>query len=184
MMRDMANIKTTGRPGAAAEPRRQRRAAGRWWNAGRMALGGYFVAMAGVNAAITLPNAETTYQEMADLSWPGFAWIPEQLVTPIAVPFTIALIGWELGVAALLLSKGRLVQIGLLAVLVQVIGLAPFLSWYELPNLATAVVVVVLAQRDYDRSMVDMAWALVGGTKAGESKAASFPARRLRDSGR
>jgi hypothetical protein len=131
-----------------------RRPARGWHTAARIAFGGYFAAMAGVNVLVTLPDPEGVYRGLAELSWPGFAWIPEYLAQPIGGPFTMALIVWEAGVAGLLLSKGKLVR--LIAALLQVVALAPFLGWYELPNVATAVLVAALLRRDHDSTAVDV----------------------------
>jgi hypothetical protein len=126
------------------------------WNAARLALAGFWLLMAGYNLAVLLPAGEEAYQGIADISWPGFDWIVTTIVQPIAVPFTIALIVWEIGIAALVASKGTLVKVGLLAALVQVIALAPFMSWYELANIPVAIWIWLLLQRDYDRSVLDM----------------------------
>lgn len=112
--------------------------------------------MAGVNVLVTLRDPEWVYGGLAGLSWPGFAWIPEYLAQPIGGPFTVALIVWELGVAVLLLAKGRLVRVGLIAALLQVVALAPFLGWYELPNVLTAVLVVALLRRDHASTAVEV----------------------------
>ena len=112
-----------------SRPGRTRPRAGRWATIGRFALGGYFLLMAGVNIGVTLPNAGATYDALATLSWPHFARVPELISGPLAVPFTIFLIGWEVAIGLLLLGKGRAVRIALWAVLFQVLALAPFLGW-------------------------------------------------------
>jgi hypothetical protein len=119
-------------------------------------LGFYFFAMVLVNVFITLPSATKVYARLADLTWPGFVWIPEHVIEPMAAPFTMALITWECAVGVLLLSRGRAVRLGLWAVLFQVLALAPFLGWYEIPNLLTAVLVVGLLRRQHDRSFPQM----------------------------
>lgn len=127
--------------------------AGRWATASRLLLGLYFFAMVLVNVFITLPAAKEVYAGLGDLTWPGFAWIPEQVIQPVAGPFTVALIAWECTVGALLLSRGRAARLGLWAVLLQVLALAPFLGWYEIPNLLTALLVVWLLRREHRRSL-------------------------------
>jgi hypothetical protein len=137
-------------------PRRTARTpAGRLATAGRLALGVYFLLMAAVNILITLPNANATYDGLARLSWPHFGWIPE-LISGLAVPFTILLVAWEIAVGVLLLSCGRAVRVALWAALFQVLALAPFLGWYEVVNLATAVLVAVLLTRTHDRTVIDV----------------------------
>jgi hypothetical protein len=112
--------------------------------------------MAAYNAAVTLPGGAELYEGIADISWPGFDWIVSNLIQPAAVPFTVALIVWEVTIAGLVLSKGVLVRIGLVAALIQLIGLAPFMGWYEIANIPLAVWIWLLLQRDYDRSALDM----------------------------
>ena len=112
--------------------------------------------MAGVNLTVTLPNADATYDSLAELSWPHLAWVPELISGPLAVPFTVFLIVWEVVVGVLLLSRGQAVRIALWAALFQMVALAPFLGWYELANLATAVLVAALLTRDHTRTVSDV----------------------------
>jgi thiol:disulfide interchange protein len=85
--------------------------AGTWGNAARIGFGGFFLAMAAYNTTVVLPNAAETLA---------------------GVPLTLLLIAFEVGVAVLVLSKGRRVRAGLLAAVAFMIGLAPLMSWYEL----------------------------------------------------
>jgi hypothetical protein len=68
----------------------------------------------------------------------------------------VLLIAFEVGVAVLVLSKGRQVRIGLLAAIAFMIGLAPLMSWYELANVPLVAGALALLARDYDRSLLDM----------------------------
>jgi len=63
--------------------------------------------MAAYNTTVTLLNAAEIYKALADLSWPGFDWLVLHVVRPVGVPFTVLLIAFEIGVAVLVLSKGR-----------------------------------------------------------------------------
>jgi hypothetical protein len=130
--------------------------AGKWRNAARIGFGGFFLAMATYNATVTLSNTAEIYKALADLSWPGFDWLVLHVVQPVGVPFTVLLIAFEVGVAVLVLSKGRRVRLGLLATLGFMIGLAPFLSWYEVANVPLAAWALLLLGRDYDRGLLDM----------------------------
>jgi hypothetical protein len=130
--------------------------AGKWRNAARIGFGGFFLAMAAYNTTVVLPTAAETYKGIADeLAWPGFDWLMLHLVVPAAVPFTVLLIGFEIGVAALVLSKGRRVRLGLLAAVAFMIGLAPLMSWYELVNVPLVAWALLLLGREYDRSLLD-----------------------------
>jgi hypothetical protein len=130
--------------------------AGKWRNAARIGFGGFFLAMAAYNTTVTLPNTAESYKSFAELSWPGFDWLVLHVVRPVGVPFTLLLIAFEISVAALVLSKGRRVRLGLLAALGFMIGLATFLCWYELANVPLAAGALLLLARDYDRSLLDM----------------------------
>lgn len=130
--------------------------AGEWRNSARIGFGGFFLAMAAYNTTVTLPNAAEIYKALADLSWPGFDWLVLHVVRPVGVPFTVLLIAFEIGVAVLVLSKGRRVRLGLLAALGFMIGLAPFTSWYELVNVPLVAWALLLLGRDYDRSLLHM----------------------------
>jgi hypothetical protein len=72
------------------------------------------------------------------------------------VPLTVLLIAFEVGVAALVLSTGRGVRLGLLAAIAFMIGLAPLMSWYELGNVPLVGMALLLLARDYDRSLWEM----------------------------
>jgi hypothetical protein len=131
--------------------------AGTWRNAARLAFGGFYLTMATFNATVTLPNAAKFYTDIASNSaWPGFDWLLLHLVVPAAVLLTVLLIAFEVGVAALLLSKGQRVRLGLLAAIAFQIGVAPLMSWYELGNVPLVAWALLLLARDYDRSLWDM----------------------------
>lgn len=136
---------------------RPRPIAGTWHNAARLGFGGFFLAMAAYNVTVTVANAAASYSDIANkLAWPGFDWLLLHLVVPAAVPFTVLLIAFEVGVAALVLSAGRRVRLGLLAAVAFMVGLAPLMSWYELGNVPLVALALLLLGRDYNRSLWDM----------------------------
>jgi hypothetical protein len=112
--------------------------------------------MAAYNTTMVLPNAAESYRGVAELSWPGFDWLMLHVVAPAGVPFTLLLVAFEVGVAVLVLSRGRRVRVGLLAAVAFMIGLAPLMSWYELANLPLVAWALALLTRDYDRSLPDL----------------------------
>jgi hypothetical protein len=153
----MATTATSLRPPRLARLLRPRPIAGAWRNAARLGFGAFFLAMATYNATITLPNAAESYKDIADnLAWPGVDWLLLHLVVPAAVPLTVLLIAFEVGVAVLVLSKGRRVRVGLLAAIAFMVGLAPLLSWYELANVPLVALALLLLGRDYTRSLWDL----------------------------
>jgi hypothetical protein len=153
----MASTATTIRTPRLARLLAPRPIAGRWRNAARLAFGGFYLAMATYNVTVILPNAAASYTDIAhNLAWPGFDWLMLHLVVPAAVPFTVLLIAFEVGVAVLVLSKGQRVRLGLLAAVAFQVGLAPLMSWYELGNVPLVAWALLLLARDYDRSLSDM----------------------------
>ena len=153
----MASTATTIRTPRLARLLAPRPIAGRWRNAARLAFGGFYLAMATYNVTVSLPNAAASYTDIAhNLAWPGFDWLMLHLVVPAAVPFTVLLIAFEVGVAVLVLSKGQRVRLGLLAAVAFQVGLAPLMSWYELGNVPLVAWALLLLARDYDRSLSDM----------------------------
>ena len=153
----MASTATTIRTPRLARLLAPRPIAGRWRNAARLAIGGFYLAMATYNVTVILPNAAASYTDIAhNLAWPGFDWLMLHLVVPAAVPFTVLLIAFEVGVAALVLSKGQRVRLGLLAAVAFQVGLAPLMSWYELGNVPLVALALLLLGRDYNRSLWDM----------------------------
>ena len=144
------------KPFRPTSPLTPRPIAGKWRNAARLGFGGFFLAMAAYNTTVVLPNAAESYRGIAELSWPGFDWLVLHLVVPAGVPFTVLLVAFEVGVVVLVLSKGRRVRVGLLAAVAFMIGLAPFMSWYELANVPLVAWALALLARDYDRSLLDM----------------------------
>jgi hypothetical protein len=152
----MATTATSLRPPSrAGRLLAPRPAAGAWRNAARLGFGAFYLAMATFN--VTLPNAAAFYKSIADnLAWPGIDWLLLHLVVPAAVPLTLLLVAFEVGVAVLLLSKGRRVRVGLLAAIAFQVGLAPLMSWYELGNVPLVALALLLLGRDYDRSLLDM----------------------------
>jgi hypothetical protein len=162
---DPATPPRAGSPEAAAlDVRSTRPPAGRAATTARLCLGLYFFSMVLVNVFVMLPNARENYAALADLTWPGFVWVPEVVIDPVAVPFTLLLIIWEVAVGLLLVSRGRAVRLGLWAALFQVLALAPFLGWYEIPNLLTAALVVWLLRRTHEHSAVEILRSLGGRT--------------------
>lgn len=66
------------------------------------------------------------------------------------------LVAWEIALGVLMLSGGRAVRVALWAALFQVLALAPFVGWYAVANLATAVLVIALSTRSHDRTVIDV----------------------------
>jgi hypothetical protein len=147
---------TRDTPRADAPNHRPRPVAGRWQTGTRIAFGGFFAAMAGYNALLVVPRAAAAYRDVAEIAWPGVDRLVLELVVPAATPVAVTLVGFELGVAGLVLSSGRAVRVGLLAATAFMVGLAPLMSSYELANLPLIAVALVLLTREHERSLVDL----------------------------
>jgi hypothetical protein len=112
--------------------------------------------MAGYNAVVVVPDAAETYRKLARLSWPGVDRLMLDLVVPVATPWALALVCFEVAVASLLLWRGRAVRVGLLTAVAFMIGLTPSVSWSVLANVPLVIGALLLLSRDYDRSVLDV----------------------------
>lgn len=126
-------------------------------NGGRLFLGFFYLAMAlGVNGAFVLTSPDSYTGYVAGSYWPFYRdvalWLIN-LLTPVV--FGLLLAAFEIAVAVLLLSRGRNAKIGLCAVIVFIIGIAP-ISTMQLPWLGFAVAAGYLLRKDYPRSIMEM----------------------------
>jgi hypothetical protein len=122
-------------------------------------LGGlYFLAMAlGVNLFSTLREGASAYTGMADLAMlRPYKWLLRDVIPPVAMPFTLLLIAFELAVGLLILGTGRAVKLGLLAAIVFQLTIIPGLGAYGLVNLPVAAIQAWLLRKNFDRSALDL----------------------------
>lgn len=124
------------------------------WNVWRVVVGvGYLVAAA-FNLFSTLPKG--------DLAWfAENAWLPtlDALVMEVVVPnrafFMVLVVAFEVVVGALILGRGRSVDVGIGAAVLWVLFLMPFLQPWPMAatNLLLAVVQAVLLLRRYETAI-------------------------------
>jgi hypothetical protein len=135
---------TRKRPGALAE-------------VARLVSGVYFIAMAlGVNAAYLLRHPEQ-FDGLADLAvLPAIDWLIREVVRPLATPFTLLLIAFELTVALLILGRGTAVRLGLAAAILFQLAVILVVGAYGLVNLPVVAVQVLLLRSTFDRSALDL----------------------------
>ena len=146
--------------------------------AGRLLSALYFLAMAlGVNGLYLLRHPEQ-YDGIADLALlPPIEWLTREVVQPLATPFTLLLIAFELAVALLLLGKGVAVRLGLAAAILFQLAVILAVGAYGLVNLPVVAVQALLLRSTFDRSALD----LLRGERRGVAatmRAARRPASR------
>jgi hypothetical protein len=108
------------------------------------------------NLLVSYPNSRAVYAAFADLAWPGADWLVRVVIMPIAGPFTLAVVAFEMVAGLLLLGNGRRARAGLWAALVWLIVLIPFLGVYALANAAFILFLLRLFGSSHDRSLLEM----------------------------
>ena len=124
------------------------------WNVWRGLVGAGYLLAAAFNLFFTLPKG--------DLAWfAENAWLPvlDALVMEVVVPnrelFMALVAAFEVVVGALILSRGRSVDVGVGAAVLWVLILMPFLQPWPMAatNLLLAVVQAVLLLRRYETAI-------------------------------
>ncbi len=125
--------------------------------AGRIIVALYFMVMAlGVNGLYLLRHPEA-YDAIADLAvLAPYQWLLREVIRPLATPFTLLLIAFELAVALLVLSKGVAVRLGLIAGIVFQLAVIPGVAAYGLVNLPVVAAQALLLRTTFDRSVIDL----------------------------
>ena len=105
--------------------------------------GGFFLAMAAVNASLVALGHADVYAAMADDSPIGlYRAVWQQLVPPHPLPWALALIAFEIAVGVAALGRGRAPLAALIASILFVVGLIPasppYTSWNALLALVPA----------------------------------------------
>jgi hypothetical protein len=140
-------------------PRRRLGTAG--WNVWRGVIGAFYLAAGVFNLSYTLPKTDEPglLKGYADGAWFGFL---ERFMREVLMPndrlLMVAVIGFEFVVGWAILSSGDRVDLGVMASLLWVIAILPFLAWpYLLTNLALIVMQGVLLVRRFETPI----WTLV-----------------------
>jgi hypothetical protein len=115
------------------------------WNAWRAVIGVAYLAAAGFNAVYTLPRTDQL-DGYADGAWFGFlSDFIRDVFMPNGTAFMTAVILFEISVGALVLHRGRYVDIGVAASVLWVLAVLPFLAWpYLITNLVPIQSIVLL----------------------------------------
>lgn len=95
------------------------------YNIGRSFFGLFFFAMAGVNSYLLFSDLHS-FDSFTDLTFlPFYRDVWYDLIVPNLFWWVVLLIGFELTVGALLLSKGIFVKVGLIGAIVFCLALVP-----------------------------------------------------------
>lgn len=95
-------------------------------HAGRIITGVFFLIMAlGVNVPVLLTDPTLFAAAGSRALLPVYRWFFTQILGTVPVPFVIALILFEATVGILILSKGKAVQLGLMAATIFCFFLVP-----------------------------------------------------------
>jgi hypothetical protein len=135
-----------------------RKAGGKGWNIWRAFVGVAYLVAAAFNLIFTLPTG--------DLGWAAeMAWHPilKDFMTAVVIPnheLVLALVVvFEIAVAVLILGRGRSVDLGIVASVLWVLFLIPFLQPFPMAatNVVLAIIQGILVLRRYDVAI----WELV-----------------------
>jgi hypothetical protein len=146
------------------------------WNLWRAFIGIAYLAAAVFNTVYTLPRSDQLdgYAEGA--------WFPflEDFMRDVFMPngdlFMILVIAFEVAVAVLILSRGSYVDAGVVASVLWVVAVLPFLAWpYLITNLVLALMQGVILLRRYDTAIWDP---LTNRFRSSQPTALEPPARR------
>jgi hypothetical protein len=134
-------------------------------NAGRIAMGLFFIAMAiGVNGALLLadPHSYVTFAGGSPI--PLYRELALRVVAPSPMLFGLALVAFELTVGVLAWQRGRAVRLGLAGMALFLLGIIP-LGAEELPNAVLAAALVYLGTKEFDATLVEAVRARFGARR-------------------
>jgi hypothetical protein len=126
----------------------------RGWNIWRALIGGFYLASALFNGIYTVPLAREPdpFEGYAEGAWFGFlADFMRGFFTDNGTFLMVLVIIFEVAVGAAILNRARWVDLGVLASLVWVVAIMPFLAWpYLMVNVVLFVAQGVLLLRRFD----------------------------------
>jgi hypothetical protein len=143
---------------------RTRQLGGTGWNILRGFVGIAYIVAAGFNLLVTMPSGDLTW--FADSAWFGSL---DRFVTDTVIPnreiFIALLAAFEVAVGVSILSRGRLVDIGVGAAVLWVLFLLPFLPFVPMgvTNVALGLVQGAISLRRYESPM----WLRSASTRSG-----------------
>jgi hypothetical protein len=125
-------------------------------NAARIGIGFFFLAMSlGVNLMTLLGDPQSYLTMGSQALIPPYPWVFRTIIALNPPLFIVLLMGYEIAVGVLLLSKQRAVKLGLIGGILFLIGITP-LSVETLPNPVMAVALAYLLTKQFDQSFLDI----------------------------
>ena len=125
-------------------------------NAGRVAVGLFFLAMAlGVNGAILLVDPQTYVTFAGESYIAAYRELALRVVTASPVLFGLAVAAYEMAAGLLMLGRGRAVTLGLAGAALFLVGIVP-LGVEEVPGLLLAAALASLVPRRFDTTLPGM----------------------------
>ena len=134
-----------------------RSSAGPGWNAWRSIIALAYLAAAGFNLFFTLPKGDLSW--FADAAWtPILAGFVREVVLPNDTLFMVLVVLFEAAVAVLILGRGRFVDLGVIASVLWVLFLIPFLQPFPMAatNVVLALLQGILLLRRYDTAIWEL----------------------------
>lgn len=144
-----------------------RREAGTGWHVWRATIGITYLAAAVFNIVYTFPRGDEL-DGYADGAWFGFLgdFMRDVFMANHEIFMSIVIL-FEVAVGVLILARGALVDVGVVASVGWVLVVLPFLAWpYLITNLVLAAIQGVVLLRRYDQSL----WALRPGLRSTASR--------------
>jgi hypothetical protein len=121
----------------------------------RIVVGMFFVLMdVGVHGSMVLTDPSSYLAFANGALVPLYRDVAVAIVALNSLVFGLFMLTFELVIAALILSDGRAVRLGLWTGAIFLLGITP-LGVEELPNPILALGLVILANRDYPKSALD-----------------------------
>jgi hypothetical protein len=131
-------------------------------NAGRIFIGLFFLVMAfGVHGYFIVANPQGYLDFANDFSLSIFRDLAVTIVEVSPIGFGVLMLVFETAVGLLILSKGRYVDVGLIAGIVFLVGIAPW-GMITLPNLILALAMTYLVAQEFHVSGMTVISARVG----------------------
>lgn len=122
---------------------------------GRMSFGVLFLVTCVINVLIALLSPGSLAHITDNALLPFYRDVTTQLIAPFATPFLLLLALYELLVGLLILSKGRLVKVGLIGGMLFCLALIP-VGPEITANILLAAAQALLLTRYYDQSLRDL----------------------------
>lgn len=124
--------------------------------AARIFLGFFFLTMAlAVNGSFTFGNPQAYLDYANGALIPLYRTLVVNIVSISPFYFGLLVMGFEIAMGILILSKGKTVHYGLIGTMIFLFGMVP-LDWLQLPWLGLIVGEMYLVSKTYQHSIIDI----------------------------